>query len=376
MNATLKAIWPLFLGLILLMTGSGLQGALLGVRATMEDFGTAVTGLIMSSYFGGCLAGSLLAPRFVGHVGHIRVFAAMAALTSVSGLLHGLFVTPAAWVCLSAATGFSFAFLCVVIESWMNAVSTPGTRGKILAAYLFAFYGATMMGQFMLNAAPPEGIDLFVLAACLVSLSLVPVALVRLPAPEFHAAAPAGIGALWKLSPLAVLGNVLSSFGCSTIFALAPVYALNRGFDVSGAAAAVAAYTLGGALLQVPLGMVSDRFDRRKVIAAAAVLSAGAALLCAAAAGSLAVLSVCLFFFGGFSLALYPLSAALAGDRLAPEHFVSASAAMVLLHGAASFAGPFSVALLMSSLGNDSFFPAFAAIFGLIALYALRGKAG
>src|SRR5271170_4912883 len=116
----LLATWPLLLGMGILMLGSGLQSTLLGLRATLEGFPTPVTGLVMSCYYLGYLSGTLLAPRLLRRVGHVRVFATLAALASVAALVQATWVHPVSWGAMRLISGLCFAGIYVVAESWLN----------------------------------------------------------------------------------------------------------------------------------------------------------------------------------------------------------------------------------------------------------------
>jgi MFS family permease len=120
MMAAVRSCWALFLGIALMMLGNGLQGSLLGIRASLEGFPTTLTGVLMSGYYAGFLVGSVLAPRLVARVGHVRVFAALAALASTAILIHALWIDPASWTVIRLVTGFCYAGLYVVVESWLN----------------------------------------------------------------------------------------------------------------------------------------------------------------------------------------------------------------------------------------------------------------
>ena len=172
MVASLRSTWALFLGVALIMVASGLQGTLLGVRAAQEAFPTAVTGLIMSAYFGGFLVGSLLVPRMVEQVGHVRVFAALASLASVAVLIHAAVVEPWTWFAMRLLTGFASAGLYVVAESWLNDRATNESRGQVLAVYMIIVLAGIGCGQLLLNVADPQGYIPFIICSVLVSLGL------------------------------------------------------------------------------------------------------------------------------------------------------------------------------------------------------------
>lgn len=181
------SLWALLLGVGLLMLGNGLQGSLLGIRAAEEAFGNTVTGLVMSSYFVGFLAGSTLTPRKLRQVGHIRVFAALASITSVAILVHVLFIDPWVWAAMRLITGFAYAGLYVVTESWLNGHASNRLRGRLLAFYMVITYLGMGGGQLLLNVADPGGMVLFLIVSILMSLALVPILLSytpsRTPAP-------------------------------------------------------------------------------------------------------------------------------------------------------------------------------------------------
>lgn len=183
MFAAIASAWTLLLGLALLMLGNGLQASLLGIRATQEGFAGTVTGLVMSAYYLGFLAGSLLAPRIVKNVGHVRVFAALASLASSAVLVHVIFIEPVTWAAMRLLTGFCFAGLYVVAESWLNAGATNRTRGQLLSVYMVVLLSGQAGGQLLLNVAAPGGFQLFILASVLVSLALVPISLTATATP-------------------------------------------------------------------------------------------------------------------------------------------------------------------------------------------------
>src|SRR5690606_22339447 len=124
MQKTLLTSWPLFFGLAMIMIGNGLQGTLLGIRADIEGFSTLTIGAIMSLYYVGYLSGSVFVPKLIQEVGHIRVFAALASLASGTVLFHGIFDQAWIWAAVRVLTGFAYAGLYIVIESWLNQAAT------------------------------------------------------------------------------------------------------------------------------------------------------------------------------------------------------------------------------------------------------------
>ncbi len=283
--------WALLLGMGMLMLGNGLQGSLLGLRAISEGFGTTVTGLVMTGYFVGFLAGSTLAPRIVMNVGHVRVFSALASLASVAILIHVAAVEPLTWAAMRFMTGFAYAGLYVVAESWLNDRADNETRGQLLSVYMVVMFSGLALGQLLLNAADPGGFFLFLLTSVMISLAMVPIALTAGPAPAFEATEKISIRQLYRLSPLGVMGAAATGMAHGTLFALGAVYGDRIGLSIAEISLLMGITVVGGIVAQWPIGRLSDRFDRRRVLTAVALLAAIFALLAAVLGGtSLALL--------------------------------------------------------------------------------------
>ncbi|MCP5155398.1 MAG: MFS transporter [Ectothiorhodospiraceae bacterium] len=367
----LASTWALFLSLGLLMLGHGLQGTLLGLRAGIEGFSPATVGVVMTGYFGGYLIGSQLAPVLIRRVGHIRVFAALAAIGACVILLHPLAVDAAAWTALRVVTGICFAGLYLVVESWLNDAVTNETRGRLLSVYMVVMTGGLGAGQLLLNVADPAGLELFVVVALLITLSLVPVALVVVRAPTFASPSPVSWRRLYRSSPLGVVGAVMTGTAHSAIFGLAPTYGQQIGLDIEQVSLMMAGNFAGGMLLQWPIGWLSDRFDRRTVLTGTAALGAVAALgVLAAGSHPLAVVGA-VSLLGGASLPLYSLCIAHTNDHLRREEIVAAGGTIVLLVGLGMSLGPSLAGSVMSLAGPAGLFWWQALAHGGIVAFAL-----
>jgi MFS family permease len=378
MLAALITSWALFLGLALIMLGNGLQGSLLALRASMEGFGTGITGMVMTGYYIGFLLGSVLAPQIVRRVGHIRVFAALAALASVAALLHSLWVVPTGWMALRVLTGFAYAGLYVVAESWLNARSSNEDRGQILSIYMVIVLGGLAAGQLLLNVADPRGFELFILIALLVSLALVPISLTTMAAPAFGEARSLSLIALYRIAPLGVLGCGLTGLAHGAFFGMGVIYARNAGLSIAEISVFMALASVGGMLMQWPIGRLSDRMDRRRVIALVAFGAAGVSVFGVAAAYLPAVfLLVVVGVFGGLSLPLYSLCIAHTNDHLETEQMVAASGGLMLTGGLGAIAGPLSAAGALAAFGTHGFFICLAVAhlaIGTVALMHRRAR--
>jgi MFS family permease len=358
MMAAVSGTWALLLGMALLMIGNGLQGTLLGVRASLESFATSTTGILMSGYYVGFLAGSALAPRLVARVGHVRVFGALASLASVAILVHALFVGPATWLAMRLMSGFAYAGLYVVAESWLNEEATNATRGRLLSVYMVVSLGGVALGQVLLNLADPRGPDLFVLVSVLVSLGLVPMLLSASRTPAFEAPSAVGLRELYDVSPTGVVGMFITMIAQGAFFGMGAVYASEVGLSVGEISLFMGLALVGGVLLQWPIGRLSDAFDRRQVIVAASLLAAFLAFAAALLGDEVPRLPlfVLVSLFGGVLLPMYSLCIAYTNDYLRPDQMVDASGTLVLVGGLGACFGPISAGLAMAAFGPAAFF--------------------
>lgn len=358
LGVVVLAAWPLLLSILLLMVGSGLQGALLGVRAERAAFNSTVTGLVLGLYYLGYVAGSAWVPGMIRSVGHIRVFASLASIASAAVVIHGVWVSPVPWMLLRFTTGVCIAGLFIVSESWLNDVSTSATRGSLLAVYNSVVTGGLAVGSLLLNTADVSGFVLFVVGSVALSLAAVPVALAPHDAPPPREHSPRSIRAVVRSAPLGITGAALSGFGTGAALGFGAVYATRAGFGVSGASQFIASLLVGAVLGQFPLGRWSDRTDRRYVMAtAAALVTAGSAVGVAATAGDsfpLALVAGLLVGAGAFSL--YGLSFAHVADYVEPAAMPATGARLITFNGLGAAAGPFLASAAIGLVGPEGIF--------------------
>ncbi len=368
---TLGDVWPLLAGIGLLMLGNGLQGSLLGLRATAEGFGPTAIGLITASFFSGFLLGAVWTVRAVRRVGHIRVFAALASVASVSILLHGMVVEPFAWGALRFVTGVCFAGVMVVAESWLNNSARNDARGQLLALYMITSFAGFGGGQFLLNLAQPGAIDLFILVSILISLAAVPILLTVAATPSPDAPAAVGLARLYRVSPLGVAAAFAAGLVNGAVFGMGPVFAASVGYDVATVALFMGAIIAGAALLQWPIGKLSDVMDRRRVLTATTFAAAAIGLALALTRPDAPWFLAGVALFGGLSLSLHSLALSHTNDHLEPTEIVGASSALVLILGAGSIVAPPAIGAGLSAVGSEVFFLFLAGVHGAVGAFAL-----
>lgn len=264
----------LFTAVALAFLGNGLQGTVVSVRASLEGMPDAAIGLMMSSFFLGYFGGSILAPRIIQQVGHIRSFAALASIASGLALALPIFPNPVAWIALRLASGACFAGMLIVVESWLNAAASAHQRGRVLAAYNIVVYIAWAASQPLLTLAPASGFVPFCLVSILFSLSLVPVTLTRADTPGTVLAERSGVARVLAVSPTAAVGAVALGAGMGAFWGMAPSWGAQTGLPRESLATLLSLVLVGALALQWPLGWVSDLVDRRVVLGASLLVAA------------------------------------------------------------------------------------------------------
>lgn len=363
MRKQILSVGAILLSVLIFLMGNGLLGTLLPVRAHIAGFSDIVIGLIGSAYFAGFVLGCFTGPRLLERVGYSRTFAVAAGMAAVTPLIQSLIVNEAVWILVRAAFGFACANLYMVIESWLNDRATNETRGRIFSLYLTVNFTGLIVGQSLFAVGRPSSYSLFSLAAIFYALCLIPVGLTRLPQPKAVAVPVLRPWRMFKVSPVGVAGCVAVGLANGAVWTLAPIYAHDHHLVRAWLAGFMCAFAIGGALVQLPLGRLSDHMDRRVIIAATALLAACAGLALARFGGVSPTFALGLVaLFGMVTLPMYGLSVAHANDRLPREMFIEASATLLMINALASIAGPTIAAFIIAREGTASLFVYTAAI--------------
>jgi len=370
----LKAVAALLLGIGIMNLGNSLLGITLPLRMEAAQYSTLVTGVIMAAYFGGLLVGSIYGKRLIGTVGHIRTFAGLAAVMAAVALVHPLLFSAVAWGLLRFISGFCVAGLFAALESWLNERSDNTTRGQVLGIYMIVNYVAIVLGQLMVNLWDLDGMEGFMVASLLVSLSLVPVVLARIEAPDLSDSKPLSLRQLYAASPLAPVGACVAGAVMGAYFGVGPVVARQVGFDVLQVSVFMGSVITGGLLSQWPMGRISDRFDRRTVLLVVltlAFLVAAGGVATRTFADPFPPLMAVGVLLGVTMTTIYPICVAQAFDYIERDHYVAASSGLLLSYAVGSTAGPVLSALVMGAMGPHGFFAYIAACMAAFAAFVL-----
>jgi MFS family permease len=368
MASLLRPIIAVLLAASIVLAGNALEGVLLPIRAAIEGFTRFQIGLIGSAYYAGLMIGSLLCPLAIARVGHIRAFAVFTAIATISPLVEAIWPQPEVWWIMRGLTGVCFAGILTVFESWLNGVSTNDTRGRVLSIYTIVNLSAVMIGQQLVNLGAPESFQLFSLAAVMFSIAAVPIALTVAPAPALPRRPSLRLAWLYRISPAAMFGTAAAGLANGAFYTLGPIYARESGLPVSLIAIFMTCAIFGGALAQWPVGRLSDRFDRRKVMCAIAAAAALAGVSLHFASGGATELKLMLIFvFGACSLPVYWISLAHANDYAERQDSVDVSSNLLLIFSVAAIGGPLVASLLMERAGAGGLFLWTAAIHVIFA---------
>lgn len=362
----------LLLGSGLLLFAGGINALILPVRGAAEGFSAASLGLLGTGWAVGYVLGCWRGPRLVGKVGHIRAFSVMSAFAAVALLASLLFLTPWVWVPLRAISGFCFAGAAMIVESWLNERANPNTRGRIFGVYTMVNLTASTGGQMALTLGDTSTFLFFVLGAIFYCLALVPTAISSSASPRPLVSVKLDLKALWRNSPVAVVGVLCIGVSNSAFGTLAAVYADDIGLGLGAVAMFASLPILAGAVSQMPIGFLSDRMDRRKVLVGVALLAA------AIDAGFILVGShdqwiniglACAL--GAMIYAMYPVIIAHASDHAAEGQFIQVSGGLLMLYGIGAIAGPSLAGFAMQAMGQTGLFAVTAGAHVALVLFAL-----
>ncbi|OYR21123.1 MFS transporter [Brucella thiophenivorans] len=355
-------VLALLCGTAFLLMASGLHGLLLPLRGGIEGFSVTSLGLLGTTWAGGFVAGCLFAPRLVRRVGHVRAFGCFAASAAIIALLSGIYIDAMMWIILRTFTGFSMAGAFMVIESWLNERATNESRGKIFGLYMMVNYGATMSGQMMVANGDIRSDHLFMITGILFCLALIPTAMSTAVSPKPLTEVKLDLKALYRNSPAAFVGCILIGIANGAWGTLGAVFGAKSGITTTEIAFMVSVTIAAGALMQIPVGRISDLIDRRYVLAGVASLAALVGLMAfiigPTDGKTIIIMTGC---YGALAYALYPVAVAHANDHATSESFVKVSSGLLLLYGFGTMLGP-----LLAAAAMDIFWPA-----GLFAVTAL-----
>ena len=370
MFGTIVSSWALFTGFGLIMLAHALQGTLLNVNAVFFNFSDFEIGYVFSGYFIGYLFSSIQCPKLIKNVGHIRVFAAFASLGSIAILLHWIVINPIAWLIFRMITGFSFAAIYIVCESWLNDRADNKSRGQLIGFYMIVLYFSTSAGGMLVNLRATTDAHLFILTSLLISLALVPILLTKKPAPDFSTPKFLSLKELYTKSPMAFVGSFSIGMVYSALFGLMGVFGAKIGLSIFQISILVFVNMFVGAIFQYPVGKISDKYDRRTILLSLNLIAI-ASLIFIYLLGSLSF-NLLLVFIGihsAVSLPYYAVVISHMNDFLEKDEIVSGSSTLTLVNALGMVMGPMLASGFMAYFGAYGYFLYMIVIYCLVAPY-------
>lgn len=357
MRQILKSVIPPIASLMILCMGNALFVTYTSVRLKMDGYSIHTIGYIVGAYFAGQLVGSYVSDKIIEKIGHIRAYAVFATSMTVLAMLQALFLQLWMWATVRFLGGICIAGLFVVIESWLLAKSTPTTKGRVLSIYMTSFYAAQGIGQLLLNVADPMSVVPFAIVVILSAISIVPLSITNVSAPEIKGRSSLNTTKLLKKCALGVYTCTVSGLLLGPIYGLVPIFAKDSGMTLEAIAYATCFTILGGFALQWPVGQISDKIDRKKVISFVGFAASAVALTTLFVPASFeAMLFILLAAFGGFSFTVYPLGIAHCSDSLEEKDLISATAILSIAYSIGSIIGPIIASNMMGFLGPKGLF--------------------
>ena len=364
-------IGTLIIATSVIQLANGFFGTFISLRVATEDFGPTLSGLVLSSYFAGFTLGALRCGQIIERVGHIRAYAAFAGLVVAATAAMPLHIGPLSWFVLRAVVGFGCVGVFVTTESWLNAKAQPSERGRVFSIYMVGTFIALAVGQLLIGGVAMEGAGPFNAIVALFAIALVMVSTTRAEAPRQIPTPKLHYGELARAAPVAVVGCAVNGLITSAFYALVPAWMQDKGIERENIALFMLCAVLGGLAFQVPVGRLSDRFDRRLVLAALGIGFACTAIALVRLPRTPSIVLPAAALLGGFMSTFYPVCVANAHDRMPSDRVVAVSGQLILISGLGSVAGPLIGTTVMARFSINGLFYFMASAAALLSILAV-----
>ena len=372
MQRNLLSVFALLLGTAFLLAGNGLHGLLLPMRGSLEGFSSTSLGLLGTAWATGFVLGCLFSQRIVRRIGHVRAFSAFSAMIAIIALMTGLMIDPWSWIVLRVITGFALAGAFMIIESWLNERATNETRGMIFSLYMTITYAAIVAGQMSISLGDVGTQTFFIICGILYCFALLPTALSTATSPAPLKEVRLDLRIIYRNSPVSFVAIILVGIANGAFGTLAPVFGGQSGLSEVTIATMMSVTIFSGALMQVPAGRMSDRTDRRYVLAALSAIAAlSGAIIAFWQPGEIGLLFGLVALYGGMAYTLYSIVVAHANDFAESDQFVQISSGLLLLYGIGTIIGPTIGGFVMELSGPHALFAVTALAHGGVAVHAL-----
>jgi MFS family permease len=310
----------------------------------------ALSRLSYSSFaIGAVTAASLIAvilcgpfyPHAIARLGLKRCIVSGIVFAAVILLLMPLWPSVPTWLVLRFIAGCALGLVWIASEIWMNSVSGTESRGTVMGIYGTVFSLGIVAGPVLLEFTGTQGAKPFVIGAACLILTLLPLAVLRQVTSAAQEFTPLrGLSGALKTAPVVMLAALVAGLVESADLTLLPLFGLHSGLDEQAALLLVAVFMAGNVVLQVPIGLLADRYGRRTLLGICAVASCIGPLLLQASLGVPLLLWPLLFVWGGTLYAFYSQGVALLGEEFAVDDLASANTLFVMVYCFGGVIGP------------------------------------
>ena len=370
----LLSFFALFAAISIMQLGSGVLSPLDVLSGLQAGFSTTAIGLLGSGHFAGFFVGCWIAPRLLKRVGHSRAFAVFAAFGAIGTLAHPMVVNEYAWIIFRLMVGFCVAGSYTVIEAWLQASLTNDNRGKVFGAYRVVDIASSSVAQLLIGWLEPGAYMSYNLVAIFFCACLLPLSISTLTPPKVAAEAPKlrPIKTL-LISPLGALGVVVAAATVASFRMVAPIFTDQIGLTPAQIGYFMAVVLVGGAVAQVPVGWLADKFDRRWVLIWLSIASIASCLLLVFFSLQVGIISLLVFafIFGATTMPIYAVSASHVNDFSADQNAVEINASLMFWYGVGAIFSPLATSSLMEAFSVEALFVAIAAVHVVLVVFGI-----
>lgn len=368
---TIRSMTALFVGMSFVFIGNALVVSSLGVILKQESASEAFIGFVGSCFFVGALLSTLSAQLIIAKVGHIRAFGLFSAAFSICIILHILNANLYFWAFLRLVMGFSYYGILIIIESWLNSKATNAVRQRVLSFYEVVFYASFGLGTLIIALDLPA-VQLFVIAACLISFSSIPLNLIRIKEPQIPVKTPISLPRIFNIAPLALITAFIGGMLMNGFFSMASVFVLLQKLGAVEVSSFIFCGILGGFIAQSVIGIISDSLGRKFSIILCALVSLASVAAFLFIAPSFAWQLVLALFLGMGVFCLYSLALARANDMLDdPSQRVELGRGVLFCYSCGSLFSPLALGVIMQTFSYKGFAWFYFLCLAFLVLFAL-----
>lgn len=335
--------------------GSGIMFAYVPFMLTHSVAPWAAEAAVTAVAFGG-LVGCVVGGPLIRRVGHARLFACSMAMVIIAAVLIAADLPAYVWIFARGLYGAAANVNFIIAQSWLNHAASNAWRGRAMSFFYMAYVLGLGCGAWLFGRIPTDG-NLAPLAVIFVTaIAILPIGLTRLPNPPPPASVSVNIKMAWRISPVGLVG-VLASGGLSMVVqGFTPIYAATNQVPKADIALLMFVMQTGLLFVQYPLGVLSDRIDRRYVLllTCGLIVAAGIAALFVSFS-TIAILMIVFLVFGGSVETVYSVANAHANDRADPGDFVPLSSTLLVAWSAAATVVPLGITLTTPVFGQHTF---------------------